>query len=94
MMDNKTGSGHIRGRLLGLETPSPLAGYKIEVYDEDIAFDDLLGRCYTDSQGKFELHFDESAFKDSVTMDIEGDPEVKLRILDSADKEVGWIGTC
>lgn len=38
-----TGSGHVRGRLLHLETQAPLIGYKIEAYDDDLVFDDLLG---------------------------------------------------
>ena len=55
---------------------SPLTGYKIEVFDEDIAFDDLLGWCYSDPRGRFALRFEESAFKDSA---IEGQPELELR---------------
>jgi hypothetical protein len=30
---------------------SPLTGYKLEVFDEDITADDLLGWCYSDPQG-------------------------------------------
>jgi hypothetical protein len=87
-----TGSGYVRGRLLGLETQTPLTGYKIEAYDEDITLDDLLGWCYADSQGKFELQFDESAFKDSAMLDVEGEPEVKLRILNVEGEKLGWVG--
>jgi len=84
-----TGSMRVHGRVLALESNSPLTGYKIEVFDEDIAFDDLLGWCYSDPQGKFALRFEESAFKDSA---IEGQPELELRILDLDGAELGWVG--
>ena len=87
-----SGSARVQGRLLSLESNTPLTGYKIEVYDEDIAFDDLLGWCYSDPEGKFELRFEESAFKDVAMLDIAGEPEVKLRILDTDGAEVGWVG--
>ncbi|HEU4341815.1 MAG TPA: hypothetical protein VFU31_09625, partial [Candidatus Binatia bacterium] len=79
-----SGSMLLKGRLLALESNSPLAGYKIEVYDEDIVFDDRLGWCYSDPQGKFELRFEEPDFKDTAPPDLEGKPELKLRILDIA----------
>jgi hypothetical protein len=84
-----TGSMRVHGRVLALESNSPLTGYKIEVFDEDIAFDDLLGWCYSDPQGKFALRFEESAFKDSA---IEGQPELELRISDLDGAELGWVG--
>jgi hypothetical protein len=86
---SSTGAVQVSGRLLTLESNSPLTGYKVEVYDEDIAFDDLLGWCYSDPQGEFGLRFEESAFKDSP---IEGEPELELRILDVDGVELGWIG--
>src|SRR5687767_633626 len=74
-----TGSIRVQGRMLALESNRPITGYKAEVFDEDIAFDDLLGWCYSDPQGKFELRFEESAFKDSA---VEAKPELELRISD------------
>jgi hypothetical protein len=89
---HQTGSGHVRGRLLALENQTALTGYKIEAYDEDLTTDDLLGWCYADAQGTFELYFDEAAFKDTTLLDLEGEPEVKLHILTVEGEEVGWIG--
>ena len=75
--------GRVQGRLLTLETKAPLVGYKVEAYDVDVLFDDFLGWGYTDPEGRFEIRFEESAFKDrSLGVELEGDPEVKLRILD------------
>jgi hypothetical protein len=73
----QTGAGRVRGWLLASGSQTPLTGYKIEAYDEDLTIDDLLGWCYADSQGMFELHFDESAVKDATLLDLEGEPEVK-----------------
>jgi hypothetical protein len=84
-----TGSYRARGRVLTLESNTPLTGYKIELFDEDIAFDDLLSWCYSDSQGKFELRFKRSAFKDSA---IESKAELELRISDVDGAELGWVG--
>ncbi len=81
-----------RGRLLALETQKPLAGYKIELYDQDIAKDDFLGSCVVDSQGKFGIHFDESAFRDFARLDIEKEPELELRVHTPVEKKVGSIG--
>ena len=89
---SSTGAGRIRGRLLGLEQETPLIGYKIEAYDNDVIFDDVLGWTYVDAQGKFELRFDESAFKDPSAFDLEGEPDVKLRILNREGNEVGVVG--
>jgi hypothetical protein len=86
------GSARVRGRLLALESNSPLVGLKIETYDEDIAFDDCLGWCYSDLLGRFEFRFDEAAFKDAATLNIEGQPELKVRILNPEGAELGWVG--
>jgi hypothetical protein len=37
------GSMRVHRRVLALESNAPLTGYKIEVFDEDITFDDLFG---------------------------------------------------
>ena len=84
-----TGSIRVQGRMLALESNRPITGYKAEVFDEDIAFDDLLGWCYSDPQGKFELRFEESAFKDSA---VEAKPELELRISDLDGAVLGWVG--
>ena len=86
------GSGQVRGRLLGLEDETPLAGYMIEAYDQDLVVDDPLGRAYADAQGKFEIRFDESAYKDFARLDLEGEPEVRLHIVNANGQEVGSVG--
>jgi hypothetical protein len=85
----KTGSYRAHGRVLALESNSPLTGYKLEVFDEDITADDLLGWCYSDPQGRFDFRFEQSEFKDSR---IEGQPELELRISDIDGVALGWVG--
>ena len=87
-----TGPGSAHGRLLTLETTTPITGYKVEVYDEDVAFDDILGWCYSNNRGEFEARFDEADFKDSAPPDFERKPEVKLRISNVDGEELEWIG--
>jgi len=86
------GSGSVRGVLLALDTQMPLTGYKVEAYDEDLVEDDLLGWCYVNAQGKFEFRFTEASFKSPGPLDLEGDPDVKLRIADVDGDEAGWTG--
>ncbi|MGH9862579.1 MAG: hypothetical protein ACRD35_04070 [Candidatus Acidiferrales bacterium] len=87
-----TRQGRVRGRLLDLASQSPLSGYKVEAYDQDILADDFLGWGYADAEGSFEIGFDESAFKPTGQLTIEGKPEVKLRILNREGDEVGVVG--
>ena len=41
----------------------PLSGIFVEAYDSDIGTDDFLGVAESDSDGQFEIIFDDSAFK-------------------------------
>jgi hypothetical protein len=87
-----TGPARAYGRLRALESNAPLIGYKAMVYDEDIIFDDLIGWCYSNHRGEFELRFGESDYKDLAPPDLEGEPELKLQISDIDGEEVGWAG--
>lgn len=85
----RAGRIRVSGRLLALESERPLTGYKVEIYDEDVAFDDLLCWAYSDLKGRFGARIEESAFRDSP---IEREPELKLRVLDVDGAALGWIG--
>ncbi len=87
-----TGTGRVRGRLLHLESAAPAVGHKVELYDEDIASDDLLGWCYTDQERRFECAFEESAFKNQTLADLEGKPEVKLAVYQPKGHKLGVVG--
>jgi hypothetical protein len=74
--------GRVRGRLLKLETQSPLAGYKVEALDHHMFSDRLLGWNYSDAQGRFEVLFGEASLGHRrLSLHAEAIPEVKLRIM-------------
>ena len=61
------------------ETGRPLVGLVVAVFDEDLFFDDRLGMAITDKDGRFELFFDSSRFRDL----FESDPDIYLKIYDA-----------
>ena len=78
------GSDAVRGRLLDLATFAPLVGYKIEIYDRGLAFDELIAWCYADGQGRFDYRFKASPLDDAR--------EIELRVFDLEGKRVGSAG--
>jgi|GEM_PF-2325704 len=78
------GSDAVRGRLLDLATFAALVGYKIEIYDHGLAFDDLIAWCYADAQGRFDYRFKASPLDDAR--------EIELRLFDLEGKRVGSAG--
>ena len=71
----------VTGRLED-EQGSPLPGLFVEVFDSDLTGDDFLGVTVADSQGKFEVEFDEKAFKGSFEI-LERRPDVYVVVRDS-----------
>src|SRR6185295_11046916 len=78
------GSDAVRGRVLDLATFAALVGYKIEIYDHGLAFDDLIAWCYADAQGRFDYRFTASPLDDAR--------EIVLRLFDLEGKRVGSAG--
>ena len=78
------GSDAVRGRLLDLATFAALVGYKIEIYDHGLAFDELIAWCYADGQGRFDYRFKASPLDDAR--------EIELRVFDLEGKRVGSAG--
>ena len=54
----------IKGVVLSRLTKKPLAGIKIEAWDKDLIFDDLLGSSITDRAGLFSLNFKEHYYRE------------------------------
>ncbi len=61
-MSDDTTAYHIRGRISDASTGLGLAGLRVEAWDEDLVFDDLVGTAMTDDRGDFEIDFDRSYF--------------------------------
>jgi hypothetical protein len=67
-------------RVLGLikekESGKPLSGLYVVVYDKDFLRDDLLGKTKTGSDGKFEIEYDSTDFKEP----LEKNPDIFLNV--------------
>lgn len=66
----------VRGVVLDGATGRPISGYRVAAFDQDLVFDDFLGDDETDAEGRFEIRFLESDFKDAT----EVRPDLYLRI--------------
>lgn len=53
----------IAGRAID-QTGQGIEGLRIEAWDRDLFFDDLVGSAETGSEGSFEMKFEESYFKE------------------------------
>src|SRR5262245_58380830 len=53
----------IRGVLREAETDLPLGGLYVKAYDEDLAFDDLLGSAVSDEHGRFQIISEHDDFR-------------------------------
>lgn len=60
------------------ETGRPLADLIVRAFDRDLIFDDKVGYAATDEDGRFEIRFNRSDFRDVG----ESRPDLYLRIFD------------
>jgi hypothetical protein len=83
----------VSGRVIDRKTRGGVAGVRVEAWDKDLFFDDLLGSTLTDEQGAFRIEFDESYFKELFT---EGRPDLFFKLfregehVTSTDETIRW----
>jgi hypothetical protein len=61
---------------------------RVEAWDTDLLFDDLVGSAVSDSRGQFLIEFTEKRFRECVA---DRDPELFFRIL-LGDREIRNMG--
>lgn len=56
----------ITGHIIDRQTDRGISGLRIEAWDKDLFFDDLVGSAETDTEGFFEIRFNEEHFKELI----------------------------
>jgi hypothetical protein len=70
-----------------------LTGLRVEAWDKDPLFDDLLGTAITDTEGRFQIDFDETYFQELF---LDRDPDLFFRVfsgealIKSTEDSVMW----
>ncbi len=65
----------LKGQIV--EKSGPLPNAKVQVYDKDLLINDHLGDAVTDSEGRFQVSFMWSDYKDHP---FEGKPDIFLKV--------------
>ena len=55
---------NIKGRVIDHKTQRGIPGLRVEAWDKDLIFNDLVGSATTDEQGAFQITYDASYFKE------------------------------
>jgi len=54
----------INGQAIESRSGMPLANLKVEAWDKDVKYNDLLGQAFTNSEGRFSMSFDSTYFRE------------------------------
>lgn len=83
----------IAGRVIDRTTRNGVRGLRVEAWDKDLFFNDLVGNAITDEQGSFQIEFDESYFRE-LFLDRRPDLFFKVfqdgRLIHSTEDSVLW----
>ena len=74
----------ITGQIRELESGIGVPNLRIEGWDRDLFFDDKLGECLTDAEGRFRIVYAEEDFRDL----FERGPDIYLRVFAPNDAEL------
>jgi hypothetical protein len=83
----------INGRVIAEDSGRGIAGLRVEAWDKDLFFDDLVGNALTDAQGSFRIEFTGKYFRE-IFFDREPDLFFKVfsdqRLIKSTEDSVLW----
>ncbi len=74
----------ITGQIRELESGIGVPDLRIEGWDRDLFFDDKIGECLTDTEGRFQIVYTEEDFRDL----FERGPDIYLKVFAPNDTEL------
>lgn len=80
------GSFRVRGRVSS-STGMPAEGVIVQAFDKDLLRDQSLGTALTDSEGRYDIQFDRSAFTGPL-ITLEQSPDVFLHVFDRKGNQI------
>ena len=93
MANESTNLFRITGKVIDGKTLLGVPGLRVEAWDEDLVFNDLVGSAITDDEGSFQMQFDESYFRELF---LDRQPDLFFRIfrdnflIGSTENSVMW----
>ena len=84
---------HIQGRVTDSHSGQGIADLRVEAWDKDLLFNDLVGSAITDEQGAFQMQFDETYFRELF---LDCQPDLFFRVfrenvlIKSTENSVMW----
>lgn len=92
-MAKRNKSYRISGRVINRTTRQGVSGLRIEAWDKDLIFDDLVSSATTDEQGDFQIEFTQSHFRE-LFLDRQPDLFFKVfrveELIKSTENSVLW----
>ena len=81
-MPKKDKALRITGRVIDSKSRNGIAGLRVESWDKDLAFNDMLGSAITDAEGAFQIDLDDAHFKEIFA---DRKPDVFFKVFANGD---------